>query len=291
MFDPNIEIVQIENCISYAARQGARVLRWQLVNPPTRTDRSVYLSWIYQQIQKLKVVSNYATANRIKFIIDLHHPFGTESEVLGVAYPVASYFTKPEDRAVILEAWKIISSECKDLNSVRAYDLLNEPRAANHGHLNSLHRDLISQIRASGDNKKILIEPILGDPARIGGLEVFRDKKIIYSPHFYLPMNITHQGAGYPVGKIWNGDTKQIEKNLLKVRSFQLGNNVDIVIGEFGCTNLSAGNNQARWIRDCVSVFNRYKWGWINHAIYEWQGWSTINKPAEHYLKNGFNNF
>ncbi len=56
------------------------------------------------------------------------------------------------------------------------------------------------------------------------------------------------------------------------VREFQLAYNVHIYVGEFSAIRWAPG--AAKYLSDCIDLFEEYNWDWTYHAFREWDGWS-----------------
>ena len=114
----------------------------------------------------------------------------------------------------------------------------------------------------------------------------------------YLPHEFTHQGipmdgkssikltsdilVRYP-GNIAGTfvDKAALRRLLSPVREFQLANNARIFVGEFSAIRWAPG--AARYLDDCISIFEEYGWDWAYHAFREWPAWSVEhrNEPAD----------
>ena len=104
---------------------------------------------------------------------------------------------------------------------------------------------------------------------------------VIYQVHMYVPGEFTHQGVhnkvtgiAYPGeigGTRW--DKERLRKVLEPVREFQLAYNVHIYVGEFSAIRWAPG--AARYLQDCIELYEEYDWDWTYHAYREWDGWSV----------------
>ncbi len=115
----------------------------------------------------------------------------------------------------------------------------------------------------------------------------------------YHPHEFTHQGvttdqgiakgtrsgfATYP-GMIAGHviDKNSVRRYLTPVRDFQLATGARIFVGEFSAIRWAPG--AARYLEDCISIFEEYGWDWTYHAFREWPGWSVehADSPVDLY--------
>jgi hypothetical protein len=75
-------------------------------------------------------------------------------------------------------------------------------------------------------------------------------------------------------------DKEALRQVLAPVREFQRAYNVHIYAGEFSAIRWAPG--AARYLADCIDLFEEYGWDWSYHAYREWPGWSVEheNQPA-----------
>jgi endoglucanase len=162
---------------------------------------------------------------------------------------------------------------------------MNEP----HGNLANTRwlpfaRRLVAEIREIDTIHTIVVGPPAWNwPHGFVHLEPIEDDNIVYTFHFYGPMDFTHQrnngmlGAteeqwqereypGHIQGENWDKST--IRRYLQPAFDWARKHDVELWCGEFGCTRWAVGANQ--WIVDMVSIMEEEKIGWSWYSYREW---------------------
>jgi hypothetical protein len=199
--------------------------------------------------------------------------------------------------------WQQLAARYKDKTIVAGYDLINEPRI-NHNYAEYLRwqSDIIEAIRAI-------------DPDHVIALECLRNNmyammlplpydNIIYSPHSYSPLTITHQGVNTYLGtsatdvrRVYpdtETDINSLSSALSDVRTFSQRFHAPVWIGELSCVNWAPKNNQGEWtstiwIDDDISIIEAEGWAWTYHAWREFQAWDA-EIPSSYYDSYTFTN-
>ncbi len=275
----------------------ANLMRYQIngakkANVKTEAD---YDAWLDKHLANIDRILPIAKKYGIKIVIDLHSgPSMNQNEL---ASNLLSWTFESQDKLVAV--WEKIAAKYKNEKSIYGYDILNEPREDNYVYTengpldwNRLSERVAKAIRKIDPSTPIIVEaPNWANPAGFSGLSPIDLPGIIYSVHFYIPHDITHQGVhnsakdfNYPgvvKGVMWNKD--QLRKALAPVIAFQKKWNVPIYVGEFGCIRWAPGDSRERYIQDCIEIFEEQGWDWTYHAFREWDGWSvehTGSKPG-----------
>lgn len=184
-----------------------------------------------------------------------------------------------------IEVWKeIVGRYATDQRGV-AWDLMNEP----HDNLANSRwqpyaKRLVDVIREIDLIHTIVVEPPgWGWPYGFEHLDPIEGDNIVYSFHFYGPMDFTHQRnngmlkatdeqwqerkyPGFIQGKYWDKET--IRSEIQPAFDWAEKHNVKIWCGEFGCTRWAVGAEQ--WIHDMLSILEEKKVGWSWYAYREW---------------------
>jgi len=181
--------------------------------------------------------------------------------------------------------WETFACRYKDVsNRFLSFDLVNEPpRPGEFGMTRKNHaalvRRTVSAIRAIDPQREIVIDGLGGGYFAMPELA---NLGVIHSGRGYQPMPVTHHKATwwsdhakapkpkYPYllwqGRFWNRSTlrnsywqwRRVEKR-----------GAAIHIGEFGCFNRTPNVVATRWLRDLLSVYKEFGWG---YALWNFQG-------------------
>ena len=245
-----------------------------------RTD---YESILQTEMIRMDTLVKWCTANGLHMNV-------------GLAGLAQGLFSSKAAQTKLVEAWKLIAARYKNSSAVWAYDLANEPIASQYPYSYpfpldknillwpSLADTLVKSIRGIDAEKAIIIESlnygIIMDDIKPIDASI---PNIIYSVHMYVPHQFTHQQFSsktpaytYP-GTI---DGKYYDKSVLKqllqpLKDYQEKYRVPIYIGEFSCIRWAPGNSSYNYIRDCIELFEEYKWDYSFHAFRDWDGWSV----------------
>jgi len=271
------------------AKWGANLIRWQLVRAwgKAGTDRDPveYFKWIDAQIADLELVLADAGRLGIKVVIDLHSPPGGRNATRDMAMFYEEKYAKQ-----FIETWERIARKFKGHPAVWGYDLINEPVQT----MPALYDYLTIQIMAAKAIRQIdpdvpvIIESNEWDnPGAFKYLTPLPMKDVIYQVHMYIPGEFTNQGvknnwgekskdnlSTYPGligGKEYNSEA--LSQALQPVIDFQKKYGVRIYVGEFSAVRWAPG--AAKYLEDCISIFEEHNWDWSYHAFREWSGWSV----------------
>ena len=151
----------------------------------------------------------------------------------------------------------------------------------------TLQRRAAEAIREIDPDTPILVECNGQDsPGGFASFSPLDLTNVIYEVHMYIPLAYTHQGVlwkqgdgmSYPkAGNDWNAES--LRGALRPVREFQLRHGARIYCGEFSAVAWAPGADQ--YLRDCISIFEEYRWDWTYHAFREWPGWSVEHEGKD----------
>ncbi|NMA43262.1 MAG: glycoside hydrolase family 5 protein [Oligosphaeraceae bacterium] len=256
-------------------------------------------SWM---MQELPAGLDRARDADIVVVIDLHNlprPFPNFTD----GREQLDYFWKDKRNLdLFIKCWQEIATICKDRPEEIWFDLMNEP--LNWVDMPSYPKAwpqwaqaAIDSIRQIDTRHHIVIEPGPGGLCwGFKGFPLLEDpvNKLIYSAHQYQPHKYTMQGirditgtdlsqAYLERGLHWPGifddseggwwDAKRLEeKEMAPVIEFQKKNNVRIFIGEFSVARWAPDG--AKYLEDCIALFEKYGWDWTYHAFRESRIWS-----------------
>jgi endoglucanase len=202
--------------------------------------------------------------------------------------------------------WQQIATRYKDKTIVAGYDLINEPRLNfNVAEYLRWQAEMVEAIRAIDPNHVIAIECLKNQ--MYGMMLPLPYPNLIYSPHGYSPLKITHQGIG-----AYQGSTDPAERQMYPGNSpyeadyfpnvsywrapmdFGKTYNAPIWVGEFSCVNWAPKNAagewvSTRWLDDCIKFMESVGWSWSYHAWREFQAWDS-EIPSSYYDSYTFTN-
>jgi len=272
------------------AKWKANLIRWQIVRNWGQAgkdrDPVEYDKWIDSKIAELDQALVDAKRLGIKVIIDLHSPPGGRYADSNMAMNF-----EPQYADQFIAVWQRIARHFKGNPAIWAYDLINEPVQTKPAKIDYLALQLkaAEAIRAIDPEIPIIIESNIWDsPESYKYLQPLPLKDIIYQVHMYIPGSFTHQNVytnwgvkadkmatvTYP-GKIegqdFNRDT--LRKHLQPVIDFQKKYGVRVYAGEFSAARWAPG--AAKYLDDCIAIFEENHWDWTYHAYREFHGWSV----------------
>jgi len=172
-------------------------------------------------------------------------------------------------------------------NEFAAYDVMSEPvTVENHQAVRppdwfKFQSQIITTIREVDPNRWIVVTPgPLGESAGYRDFSPLPFSRLVYSIHMYDPHAYTSQGItrfqfGVKYPGMINGtwwDKLTLEADMSPVIQFQEKYNTLIYVGEFSALRWSPGAES--YIKDLVSIFNSYNWGWAYFAYNGWNGWN-----------------
>lgn len=277
-----------EEDIRRLAEWNANLIRWQFywhdgTFPERRLDLARYDRWLEETMEEVDRFLPLCEELGIRVVIDLHTPPGAGEAGQWAMFAQADYQQK------FIEVWDRLVARYKDQPAVWGYDLVNEPVEGKvaDGLLDwrALADVVARRVRAADPKKAIIIEP--GPHGGWGNLPFFEPLAVpgvVYSVHMYEPLFFTHQGVlgGMPAGvtypgmiggEQWNID--KLRQVLAPVRDYQRDYNVPVYVGEFSAPRWAPDGSAARYLRDCIAVFEEYGWDWSYHAFREWHGWNV----------------
>ncbi|TQM49436.1 cellulase (glycosyl hydrolase family 5) [Arcticibacter tournemirensis] len=275
-----------EKDLQILAGWNVNLIRWQLTgNKPVLgnnpKDSIIYNNWLDQKLNDLDKVTSVCKKYGIKVIVDLHSvPGGRGSDGVNRMFYDHSFNKR------FIETWKYIAIRYKKNAAILGYDLVNEPMQDTLPPKGldyyTTQKAAAQEIRKIDRYKKIFIETEDGaSPTDFNFLKPMPLSNIVYEVHMYHPLAYTHQGVLYEkTGIEYPGlvsdhyyDKSSLRRILQPVRDFQLAYKVQIFVGEFSAVRWAPGS--ARYINDCIEIFEEYGWDWTYHAYREWHGWDV----------------
>jgi endoglycosylceramidase len=167
-----------------------------------------------------------------------------------------------KDRFIAM--WKYVAQRYANEPTIAGYDLFNEPYYAipyieggldasqTATYLYPFYNRLIDAIRTVDSHHIIFYEPVGG--WHTDSAQLLNKTNIVFSYHYYL------------LSGNYSGDASMLEKDIINryldkptinpIRNW----NIPCFVGEFGVP--LKVNNSSLWVRDTVSIWNRYEIGW-----------------------------
>ena len=204
--------------------------------------------------------------------------------------------------AAFADAWAQMARDLRDADAVAGFDLLNEPNppwpdgriGSSAAIWDALARRVVAAIRSEDHGVPVLLEGVAGGgPQGVPVLGAWRDAALVYSLHFYLPHEITHQGVSarwpkavrYPTDDDtplrgtpahpgpWNRE--RLRRELADAAARGQRDGVPVHVGEFSCVRWAPGDSAANYVGDCLALFAGFGWSWSYHEFRGWPGWDA----------------
>ena len=296
---------------------GANAMRLQL-HPATYAQKVAKKSLKASLPDYLNIVDQklrIAKKLNLKVVLDLHEPpiyVNGKVPTLDDHNKKGFWASHPEMKDSLIWFWTEMAThfkkdEFKDV--IWGYDLFNEPstggRYAVQEWLNMVP-DIIAAIRKVDTNVWVVFQPGLVTETFAKEKEkiIQKDKRVVYSLHFYCPETFAGQGIMYEnefsskkfktheeaVGHFlreypgnsknhwWEGEKYQnketLEAELKPLTDFAKEYKVPVLIGEFSVITWAPVQSALNWFKDVIDIFEANHFSWCFHAFREWQGWS-----------------
>lgn len=252
--------VTVEN-INALMATDANIVRYQF--DPNYWDESLVI---------LDYVIAAAKARNKRVVLNISRPLAGTNPVTDLAA-----------RSTFKSMWSSLAIRYDQEETVLAFGILNEPSGSGQ-QVNQFMLEVHQVIRSISPKKRIAVTCPHSDPSIFYKTKFIRgDENVWYEVHMYLPMKLTHQGISgnlypksYPTA-LWNKPFL-IDK-LDHVRRFQNENKARIYVGEFSISNFASDSSRVNYLRDCISIFERYGWNWTYHAWREASVWDVEPYP------------
>ncbi len=255
-------------------------LEW-LAGASTSTQEE-YEVWLEEALTNFDALIPSFEAAGIKVVLNLYSPPGGFSNTPSCSNS-HKMLCEQWAQDLFIASWEKIATRYAGNTTIYGFDLANEPgfRKAVPGlkSWNELADTTVQAIRAIDSTRHIIIEPPFGDIFRLSQLTPLPYDNLSYSPHFYYPLQFQYQGMGknkigmkYPSAKI---NKKLMEARLKHVIKFAKANpGARMYIGEFSAVRWAPGKSSYNYLKDALSIFEKYGWDWTYHAFREADAWS-----------------
>ena len=296
---------------------GANAMRLQL-HPATYAQKVAKKSLKASQPDYLNIVDQklrIAKKLNLKVVLDLHEPpiyVNGKVPTLDDHNKKGFWASHPEMKDSLIWFWTEMAThfkkdEFKDV--IWGYDLFNEPSTGGRYAVQEwldMVPDIIAAIRKVDTNVWVVFQPGLVTETFAKEKEkiIQKDKRVVYSLHFYCPETFAGQGIMYEnefsskkfktheeavahflreypgnsKNHWWEGEKYQnketLEAELKPLTDFAKEYKVPVLIGEFSVITWAPVQSALNWFKDVIDIFEANHFSWCFHAFREWQGWS-----------------
>lgn len=277
-----------EDVRHFANMWHGNLLRLQLFESATR-DRPLeeYDHWLDAQLSHLDHVLDWCEKYGVAAVVDLHSPPGGQAFSAGYITARGRIFTEPQAQDKFVQVWQCIATRYKGRRIIWGFDLVNEPDdsmlAENCLDWNCLADKAARAVRAADPDRILIVEPDQwGGPQGFADFKPLDLQRVVYSFHFYQPMQFTHQGIQQrPAGVTYPGliaqerwDKARLEREMQPAIEFAKKYRVQMYVGEFSAIRTAPHGSAAKYLADLIDILEQQGFDWSYHAYREWQGWS-----------------
>lgn len=247
---------------------------WASPDEADFADATSYAAWLDDSISKFDVILPLLQAQGIKVVLNLHTPPGGFSR--RDSNPSHRVFEQQWAQDAFIAAWEKIATHYTSNPSIWAYDLLNEPSQAAVPPAPLLDWNALAQltaehIRVIDANTPIMMTPVYGKLTRLSQMKTLTVPAVLYTIHFYDPWRFIHQGIyGVKFGITYpskDGNKEKFLKSLKALYTFQKKKKTQIFIGEFSVARWAPNKSGEKYLKDIVSIFQKYKFNWVYHSF------------------------
>ena len=245
-------------------------------------NREEYFAQLDLAMTRLDALLLKAAALNMRVLVNIYDPPGGFVRDEGKVF--LRLFKEAWAQQALIDAWDIIAARYKDNQTIWGFQLLNEPafRGAAPGlkTWNQLAQTLAENIRRVSSKHSIVVNPPFGDPAKLKTVRPIKGvSNVVYSVNMYHPFTFSHQGLidGYRPRSYPSTDFRKtlMKRYFNQVRTFQKRVKTPIHIHEFSAARWAPNGSTARWLKDALTFFEKYKWSWNYHAFKEAGVWNV----------------
>lgn len=244
--------------------------------------REEYLAWLDSALPKLDKALEWSKARGMKVVVNLHTPPGGFKSA---EYPsLHRLFAEQWALNTFYESWQKIALRYAKNDTIWGFDILNEPAIRSPSTAirswEAIAEATATLIHAIDPDRKIIVEPVYGDQARMWSIRNLSFPNLIVSIHYYYPLRFHHQGIyGNPLGVAYpkkNFNRSALLKNLKVINRYQRTKKgkIPIYVGEFTANRWAPKDSAFRYLKDIISIMEKNKWSWTYHAFREADPWN-----------------
>jgi endoglucanase len=176
-------------------------------------------------------------------------------------------------RAKLLAFWAEISERYRHTPDGVVFEILNEPNGQLTPELwNLLLKEALAVIRKTNPTRNVVIGPASWNS--IDSLKLLelpeKDRHIIVTVHYYVPMEFTHQGARWTKqwanvsGVTWGTDAQRerVAKDFARVQEWSQAQRRPILLGEFGAYDKGGLESRVRYTACVARTAESLGWAW-----------------------------
>jgi len=215
----------------------------------------------------LEKAVEFSKKYRLWAILDLHAAPGSQNEDWHSDSLGQALLWKDKKRQKqFIQSWRSLALRFKNEPAVAGYDILNEGVCKSEKVILSMYKKVVKAIREIDKNHIIFLEgnnwardiEFLGQPW---------DKNIVYSIHFYMPLEFIFsfvRDLRYP-GNIGDGywSKATLRRILSKYKQLKKKWQIPIYVGEFGQNSRCAYcHKEYSWTSDTLALFREFRFHW-----------------------------
>lgn len=180
--------------------------------------------------------------------------------------------------------WRQVAERYKHLHPDSVFfEVINEPSYFLSGQpFTDFMQAMIDTIRLHAPNHTIIVSaPWAGSQVGFNYLTPFPDTNLIYTFHFYTPLNFTHQGATwtpvyFPIGRTFpeNGNEQGVAEQFNLAAGWMAQYQKPVFLGEFGVIAYADSASRCNWISLIGSLIDAANLSW---AYWDWASPGNIN--------------
>jgi hypothetical protein len=163
------------------------------------TTGAAYDQMMEERFALLESVLPLFQARNLKLVFSLSSPPGGFETREGT--PHSLMYSQASLQDDFVQKWRQIMARFGSHPSISAFDISSEPamdrtkRCSSCRTWNQLALDTIAAIRETHPTVTLMVQPIYGDPSRLGQLPIINDANIIYSYNSYVYGKYQHTGV------------------------------------------------------------------------------------------------
>jgi endoglucanase len=175
-------------------------------------------------------------------------------------------------RPKLMAFWRQVAAHYKDASNKVVFEILNEPNESANEAWNGMLAEALAIIRQDNPTRNVIIGPAFWNNVEWLDKLVLppRDRHIIVTVHYYLPMAFTHQGAPWTSayeklsGITWGSgrDLATLDKDFDAVQAWARKNDRPILLGEFGAYDKAPMESRVKYTAAVARAAERRGWAW-----------------------------